>query len=82
MAIATGRLGTVEIDKEKCKGCEICVKVCPVDVLEMTDEVNEWGYHIPRLKADDVCTGCKVCAWMCPDYAIIVFMKREASHEA
>ena len=28
----------VEVDQEKCIGCEECVDVCPSDVFEMQDE--------------------------------------------
>lgn len=67
------RTGTVTIDPGRCKGCEICVVVCPVDILEMSAGTNEFGYHQPALKGEGVCTACKICALMCPDYAIEVF---------
>ena len=28
----------IEIDNEKCIDCNLCVKVCPLDVLEVKDE--------------------------------------------
>jgi len=67
------RTGTVTINAARCKGCEVCVSVCPVDVLAMSDSVNEFGYHQPALKSEGVCTACKICAMMCPDYAIEVY---------
>ena len=27
----------IKIHKERCKGCEICVVLCPVQVLDMQD---------------------------------------------
>ena len=42
--------GTVVIDVEACKGCDLCIDACPPRVLEMTDhEVNTRGYRYPRL---------------------------------
>ncbi len=42
--------GTVVIDVEACKGCNLCIDACPPGVLEMTTtEVNGRGYRYPRL---------------------------------
>ncbi|HUE38112.1 MAG TPA: 4Fe-4S dicluster domain-containing protein [Candidatus Binatia bacterium] len=62
---------TVTIDFEGCKGCVLCVDVCPPRVLEMTDAVNAKGYRLPRLL--DGCTGCELCAKICPDFVIEVY---------
>lgn len=61
---------TVLIDKERCKGCELCVTACPCAVLEMTDALNAKGYRTPRVAEPERCTGCTNCALMCPDAAI------------
>ena len=37
--------GTVVIDKERCKGCNLCVVACPVQVLALAGEVNGKGYR-------------------------------------
>jgi 2-oxoglutarate ferredoxin oxidoreductase subunit delta len=38
--------GTVVIDVEMCKGCDLCIDACPPRVLEMTvHEVNSRGYR-------------------------------------
>jgi len=58
--------GTVVIDREMCKGCDLCIDACPPRVLSMTTtEVNSRGYRYPRLVAG--CTGCKACSQICPD---------------
>ena len=42
--------GTVVIDVEACKGCDLCIDACPRDVLVMTtNEVNTRGYRYPQL---------------------------------
>ncbi|MGP0029995.1 MAG: 4Fe-4S dicluster domain-containing protein [Acidimicrobiales bacterium] len=64
--------GTVVIDVEACKGCELCVTACPVDVLVMTrHEVNVRGYRYPQLVAG--CTGCTACSQVCPDFVFQVY---------
>lgn len=64
--------GTVTIDVEACKGCELCIPVCPPKVLVMTtDVVNAKGYRYPELEPG--CTGCAACVMMCPDFCFEVF---------
>ncbi len=62
---------TVTINKAWCKGCGICIKVCPKNVLEFDE----------RLKAEavrmDDCIGCKQCDIFCPDLAITVKEREE-----
>lgn len=62
---------TVTIDTEGCKGCILCVDVCPPRVLVMSEDVNGKGYRYPLLL--DGCTGCELCAKICPDFVIDVF---------
>ncbi len=61
---------TVQIDKERCKGCELCVSVCPKQVLVMSEKINTRGYHFSRVAAAADCIGCAQCSDMCPDAAI------------
>ena len=61
-------IGSVKIDIELCKGCDLCVQVCPVQVLEMSASLNKLGYRYPTLH--DGCTGCEMCALICPDFCI------------
>ena len=64
-------VGTVLIDVERCKGCELCIPVCPPKVLDMSVAVNAIGFRYPILL--DGCTGCELCAEICPDYCFEVF---------
>ena len=65
--------GTIEVDIEKCKGCEICLGACPTDVLEMSNEVNGKGYPFAYMKNPEACTGCSNCGIVCPDGVITVY---------
>jgi len=62
---------TVTIDIETCKGCVLCIPVCPPKVLEMSTAVNVRGYRYPLLL--EGCTGCELCAKICPDFCIDVY---------
>ncbi len=64
--------GTVKIDIETCKGCELCVEACPQESLAMSKEINAKGYHYAVL-IEDNCTGCVNCALVCPDAVITVY---------
>jgi 2-oxoglutarate ferredoxin oxidoreductase subunit delta len=68
---------TVTIDIETCKGCVLCIPVCPPRVLEMSTAVNDKGYRYPILH--DGCTGCELCAKVCPDFCFVVY-RRPSDH--
>jgi 2-oxoglutarate ferredoxin oxidoreductase subunit delta len=66
--------GRIVIDSERCKGCELCVGVCPQHVIRMAEFFNPHGYRPASLAdPDGACTGCGVCAILCPDVAIRVY---------
>jgi len=68
--------GTIVVDIEKCKGCEICITACPTNVISMSVEVNGKGYHYAYLNDPDGCTGCSNCGIVCPDGVITVYRKK------
>ena len=65
--------GAVVIDKEACKGCELCVIACPTDVLQLHEQVNSKGYNPAYTVNHAACTGCKICALVCPDMCFKVY---------
>ncbi|OYT59477.1 4Fe-4S ferredoxin [Euryarchaeota archaeon ex4484_178] len=67
--------GRVIIDENRCKGCWYCIEYCPTKVLEVSEKLNEKGYHPPKLVEEPpnkVCIACHLCELFCPDFAIIV----------
>ena len=65
--------GRIEIEIEKCKGCELCVDACPQDVIRLKDRVNSKGYHYAYMEYPEKCTACTNCALVCPDGVISVY---------
>jgi 2-oxoglutarate ferredoxin oxidoreductase subunit delta len=69
------------IDKEMCKGCGLCVAVCPKKVLELSEDVNAMGYFPVYQARPDKCIYCTTCCIMCPDVAITINKTVEESTE-
>ena len=66
--------GATVIDKERCKGCNLCVVSCPVGALALTaKEVNHKANNYSTEAVPDICTGCASCATVCPDGCITVY---------
>lgn len=65
--------GAIVVNKERCKGCELCIVACPCDVLELEKEVNSKGYNFAKMKNPDACIGCANCGYVCPDGCITVY---------
>ena len=65
--------GSIEIDFERCKACELCVPVCPKHCIEMGKAINRQGYTAAVFARPEDCTGCALCAETCPDVCIRVW---------
>jgi 2-oxoglutarate ferredoxin oxidoreductase subunit delta len=65
----------LNIDSDKCKGCEICITVCPKKLLAISEEVNSGGLHFVEIQNAKDCIGCKSCAIICPDSVFSIFKK-------
>jgi 2-oxoglutarate ferredoxin oxidoreductase subunit delta len=64
----------LDIATDRCKGCELCVAVCPKGALELDRAVaNALGHHPVRLADPARCTSCALCARVCPDTVFTVF---------
>lgn len=59
------------INTEWCKGCGICVRFCPKQVLELDEEEKAVAVR----QSDCIC--CKLCELRCPDLAIEVTTETE-----
>ncbi len=56
----------VGIDRDACKGCDLCLTSCPADILRLDDR--------DRIVVEEIgdCIFCGLCEARCPDFAIWV----------
>jgi 2-oxoglutarate ferredoxin oxidoreductase subunit delta len=66
-------MAKIIIDQERCKGCELCIPVCPKHIIITSENFNKKGYYPAEQINPEDCTGCAFCALTCPDVAIEVF---------
>lgn len=65
--------GKVIFQEDLCKGCNLCVTVCPTDVIALDNtNLNTKGYHPAGAVNPDKCIACMNCALICPDLVITV----------
>lgn len=66
-------MARIAVDKDRCKGCSLCVMACPKKIMELDKKsINSKGYHTAVCMDMDACSGCSFCAIMCPDVCITV----------
>lgn len=65
--------GIVSFNQDRCKGCGLCVEVCPKEIVAIDkNKINQKGYNPATVINIDQCIGCTNCATMCPDEVITV----------
>ena len=52
--------GKLAYDREKCIGCQLCIRVCPANVIKFKPEEKKIRIHVAR------CTFCSQCVDACP----------------
>ncbi len=68
--------GTIVVDENLCKACELCLEACPQHVIGLNAEIiTPRGFHLIK----DECTGCGICALVCPEAAITVYREKRGA---
>ncbi|GHT97168.1 4Fe-4S ferredoxin [Spirochaetia bacterium] len=67
------RRGKVVIDRELCKGCYLCIRACPLKVLEQDTKPNSTGSYPSVAVHVEKCIACGNCHEVCPDVCITVY---------
>jgi len=60
----------IYVDIEKCKGCNLCIGVCPKNILKTSVKLNKKGFQYIEVTDQDKCISCGLCCIMCPDCAL------------
>jgi ferredoxin len=58
--VTEGFRGKIAYDREKCIGCQLCIRVCPAQVIEFKPEEKKIRMYVTR------CTYCAQCVDVCP----------------
>lgn len=68
--------------EDYCKGCGLCVSVCPTEVIFLADRINSKGYRPATVTDQDKCISCAACARICPDTVITVYRPEKKKKSA
>ncbi len=56
---------SITIHEQACRGCQMCVDVCPTKVLSFDDDKRLCVVQTPQ-----DCIACLTCSYLCPSGAI------------
>ena len=66
-------MSKVSFTTDLCKGCGLCVSVCPKKIIVLAkDKINKKGHSPAEITEQEKCIACAFCATMCPDSVIKV----------
>jgi 2-oxoglutarate ferredoxin oxidoreductase subunit delta len=76
-------MGKIVISEKFCKGCGLCIEVCPQHLLRTAKHVSTTSYHPAELvDPEGKCTACGLCALVCPEAAIHVYREKKMASVA
>lgn len=63
----------VIVNEDRCKGCGLCVRACPKEIVALSrTRLNAKGYYPAEITDPESCIGCASCARTCPDITITI----------
>ena len=60
----------VKIVEKYCKGCGLCIAICPKGKIFLKEEVNKKGVSAADVRDDSDCKACMQCVLVCPEACI------------
>lgn len=66
------KIPEIRIDQERCKGCDLCLKLCPKGVFQESQEVGAKGFRLIIPELSRQCSNCGLCKYFCPEEAVIL----------
>ena len=66
-------MAEVKINKDRCKGCFLCIQFCPAKCLKASESLNKRGNQYAEKIEDKKCVGCGNCFLICPDFCIEIY---------
>ncbi|MDR3325672.1 MAG: 4Fe-4S binding protein [Spirochaetaceae bacterium] len=74
--------GKIEVDGERCKGCLLCVRACPLSALKAGATQNSSGSYPVEAVCNGKCVACGNCYTVCPDMCLSVYEQMAAERAA
>ncbi len=71
---------SLTLDKNKCRGCGVCMKICPREAIEVTrtPKADEEKTKLPTIDiSEEKCNYCGMCEAICPFGALITKINGE-----
>lgn len=73
-------MGKAELNIKRCKGCYLCISVCPTGALSPSGELGPKGFGSVKVDKDK-CVGCGACFHICPECVIEIIEQVGEQHE-
>ncbi len=62
----------VQLDTERCRGCQLCLGICPNELFKPGLTPNAASYFPVEMQNPEYCINCMRCVQICPDQAFDV----------
>jgi len=72
----------VILDENHCKGCDICLELCPKGVFGVVNKIGSKGFKSRIVVNPEDCTACGRCELLCPEMAISVEIRNPTPKES
>lgn len=69
-------MAKVRINRQKCKGCLLCVSFCSRGLLAVEEKFNLKGVKPVFFTRKQDCIGCLQCAIICPEACITIYQEK------